>query len=85
MFELSDSGLQFLYLLLEFAFPLGRTGSEFLDLLLQFGFPLFGTLELRFPVARLLSLLEPLQQQLRRILKQFFRRRMEDRDQGCHA
>ncbi len=58
----------------QLVFELCHSGTQCLDLPLLLGFPLFGTLELRSPIVGLLAFLEQLQQQPRRILKQFLRR-----------
>ena len=60
-------------------FQLCNSGSEFLDFLLEFDFPLLGALELGFPIAGLLSLVEQLLPQGHRVLEPLFRSQSRNR------
>jgi hypothetical protein len=60
-------------------FQLCNSGLEFLDFVLEFDFPLLGALELGFPIAGLLSLVEQLEPQGHRVLKPLFGGQTRDR------
>lgn len=62
----------------ELVFQLFDLRLQFLDFPFEFGFPLLAPLELGLPIAGLLSHFQHFEQQLRRILPQFFHRGLPD-------